>query len=52
MAGPLTIMTQVNHQGIAVALALSSMFGSIVFGISGTIWTNDLPREMYKALPD
>ncbi|RTE72622.1 hypothetical protein BHE90_012974 [Fusarium euwallaceae] len=56
MCGPLAIMTQVNHQDIAVALALYSMFGSIGqaigFGISGAIWTNDLPKEMYKALPE
>ncbi|KAK2675769.1 MFS transporter superfamily [Fusarium oxysporum f. sp. vasinfectum] len=55
MTGPLAIMTQVTHQEIAVVLALYSMFGSIGqaigFGISGALWTNDLPREMYKALP-
>ncbi|KAH6958486.1 hypothetical protein HG530_010091 [Fusarium avenaceum] len=31
------------------------MFGSIGqaigFGISGALWTNDLPTEMFKALP-
>ncbi|CZS74155.1 unnamed protein product [Fusarium graminearum] len=55
MCGPLAIMTQVTHQEIAVVLALYSMFGSIGqaigFGISGALWTNDLPREMYNALP-
>ncbi|KAM5347879.1 hypothetical protein ACJ41O_007703 [Fusarium nematophilum] len=56
MTGPLAIMTQVNHQEIAVVLALHSMFGSIGqaigFGISGALWTNDLPKELYKALPE
>ncbi|KAF4992613.1 hypothetical protein FDECE_13664 [Fusarium decemcellulare] len=56
MTAPLAIMTQVNHQEIAVALALYSMFGSIGqaigFGISGALWTNDLPKELYKALPE
>ncbi|KAF4980093.1 hypothetical protein FZEAL_3814 [Fusarium zealandicum] len=56
MTGPLAIMTEVNHQEIAVVLALHSMFGSIGqaigFGISGAIWNNDLPKEMYKALPN
>ncbi|KAF5023678.1 hypothetical protein F66182_4244 [Fusarium sp. NRRL 66182] len=55
MTGPLAIMTQVTHQEIAVVLALYSMFGSIGqaigFGISGALWTNHLPREMFKALP-
>ncbi|KAF5000604.1 hypothetical protein FGRMN_1636 [Fusarium graminum] len=55
MAGPLAIMTQVTHQEIAVVLALYSMFGSIGqaigFGISGALWTNNLPREMCRTLP-
>lgn len=55
MCGPLAIMTSVSHQELAVALALYSMFGSIGqaigFGISGALWTNDLPKEIYKALP-
>ncbi|KAF5657950.1 major facilitator superfamily transporter [Fusarium heterosporum] len=55
MTGPLAIMAQVTHQEIAVVLALYSMFGSIGqaigFGISGALWTNDLPWEMHSALP-
>ncbi|KAF4499718.1 siderophore iron transporter mirB [Fusarium agapanthi] len=52
------VMCQVFHgypPGDCSCAALYSMFGSIGqaigFGISGALWTNDLPREMYKALP-
>ncbi|CAJ0549389.1 Ff.00g030020.m01.CDS01 [Fusarium sp. VM40] len=51
-------MCQVFHghsPEIAVVIALYSIFGSIGqaigFGISGALWTNDLPTEMFKALP-
>ncbi|KAF7554037.1 hypothetical protein G7046_g6932 [Stylonectria norvegica] len=56
MTGPLALMTAVSHQELAVVLALHSMFGSIGqaigFGISGAIWTNDLPKQLLQSLPD
>lgn len=56
MTGPLALMASVGHQDIAVVIALHGMFSSIGraigLGISGAIWTNDLPRELNKALPD
>ena len=56
MTGPLALMASVGHQDIAVVLALHGMFSSIGraigLGISGAIWTNDLPQELNKALPD
>ncbi|KAM0362617.1 hypothetical protein ACHAP4_001365 [Fusarium culmorum] len=48
-------MCQVFHGvcgGIwAMCGPLAIMTQAIGFGISGALWTNDLPREMYNALP-
>ncbi|GJN66742.1 siderophore iron transporter mirB [Purpureocillium lilacinum] len=56
MTGPLALMASVGHQDIAVVLALHGMFSSIGrsigLGISGAIWNNDLPVEIYRELPD
>lgn len=56
MTGPLALMASVSHQEIAVVLALHGMFASIGrsigLGISGAIWNNDLPVELYRELPD
>jgi len=55
MTGPLAIMASVDHQELAVVLAIYGMFGSIGqavgFAVSGSIWTNDLPRELNEHLP-
>lgn len=55
MCGPLAIMTEVTHSEIAAVLAMHGLFASmgqaIGFAISGAIWTNDLYKELYKALP-
>ncbi|KAF7561175.1 hypothetical protein G7046_g2992 [Stylonectria norvegica] len=54
--GQLAVMACVNHQEVAVALALWGMFGSIGaaigYAIAGGIWTNVLPDQLYKALPE
>ncbi|ODA78026.1 hypothetical protein RJ55_06629 [Drechmeria coniospora] len=56
MTGPLALMAAVSHREVAVVLAVHSMFASIGasigFGISGALWTNHLPRELYRELPD
>lgn len=53
---PLSIMSNVTHQETAVALAVYGLFGSIGASIgqaiAGGIWTNVLPRELFKNLPD
>ena len=55
MTGPLAIMASVDHQELAVVLAIYGMFGSIGqaigFAVSGSIWTSDMPRELNKHLP-
>lgn len=55
MTGPLAIMASVDHQEIAVVLAIYGMFGSIGqaigFAVSGSMWTNDMPKELLKHLP-
>lgn len=52
----LAIFSVVTHQEIAVALALWGLFGSIGAAIgnaiAGAIWTNILPGELLKALPE
>ncbi|KAF4968302.1 hypothetical protein FSARC_4247 [Fusarium sarcochroum] len=52
----IAIMASVKHQDVAVALAIWSMFGgigsSIGQTIAGAIWTNMLPRELAKRLPE
>ncbi|KAJ4132833.1 hypothetical protein NW754_015647 [Fusarium falciforme] len=52
----LAVMSSVNHQDVAVALALWGMFGSIGaaigLAIAGGIWTNVLPGELARRLPE
>lgn len=52
----LAIMTVMTHQEIAVGLALWGLFGSIGAAIgnaiAGAIWTNILPGELLKYLPE
>lgn len=52
----IAIMASVTHQEIAVAVALWGMFGSIGAAIgqaiAGALWTNILPDQLYKALPE
>ncbi|PVH77133.1 putative transporter [Cadophora sp. DSE1049] len=52
----LAVMASVSHQEVAVAIALWGMFGSIGAAIgqaiAGALWTNILPKELYKALPE
>lgn len=52
----LAVMASVSHQEVAVAIALWGMFGSIGAAIgqaiAGAMWTNILPQELYKALPE
>ncbi|PHH65861.1 hypothetical protein CDD81_1230 [Ophiocordyceps australis] len=56
MAAPLALMSSVSHQDVAAVIALKSMFCSIGaalgFAIAGALWTNNLPGEIEKALPD
>ncbi|KAH6874874.1 major facilitator superfamily domain-containing protein [Thelonectria olida] len=56
LTAQLAVMSSVNHQEVAVGLALWGMFGSIGaaigYAIAGAIWTNILPAELAKALPD
>lgn len=56
LTGQLAVMAAVNHQEVAVAYALWSMFGSIGSGlgsaIAGAIWTNVFPGKLYQELPD
>ncbi|KAM3559340.1 hypothetical protein MY1884_003526 [Beauveria asiatica] len=51
----LSVMANVTHQETAVAMALFGLFGSIGAAIgqavAGGLWTNILPRELYKNLP-
>lgn len=55
MTGPLAIMASVDHQELAIVLAIYGMFGSIGqaigFAVSGSIWTSDMPQELNKNLP-
>lgn len=52
----LAVMSSVKHQDVAVALALWGMFGSIGSSIgsaiAGSIWTNILPGELQRRLPE
>jgi MFS family permease len=54
--GQLAIMAVVTHQEIAVSMALWGLFGSIGAAIgsaiAGAIWTNILPAELTKFLPE
>ena len=56
LTGQLVLMASVNHQEIAVVLALFSLFGSIGAAIGGAIagalWTNIFPVKLFEFLPD
>lgn len=53
---PVAIMSAVDHQHIAVVLALQGLFMSIGsscgLAIAGAIWTNVLPGRIEQYLPD
>ncbi|KAK6839516.1 MFS general substrate transporter [Apiospora arundinis] len=52
----LALMASVNHENVAVALAIYGLFGavgsSIGYAIAGGIWTNILPFKLAEFLPD
>ncbi|KAK2608368.1 hypothetical protein QQS21_003053 [Conoideocrella luteorostrata] len=54
--GQLALMSIVDHQHIAVAIALFGLFGSIGqaigFAVAGGIWTNSMFDKMFQYLPD
>lgn len=54
--GQIGMMASVNHQEIAVVLALYSLFGSIGSAvgnaIAGALWTNVFPERLHAELPD
>jgi MFS family permease len=54
--GQLAIMASVSHQEIAVVNAIWGLFGSIGAAIgltiAGGLWTNILPAQLTKQLPD
>lgn len=56
LTGQLAIMASVDHQHIAVAIALFGLFGSIGqaigFAIAGGIWTNSMQDKILNYLPD
>ncbi|KAK7015503.1 hypothetical protein VNI00_019118 [Paramarasmius palmivorus] len=56
LTGQLVIMASVNHQDIAVALALHSLYGAIGAAvgsaIAGALWTNIFPVKLYEFLPE
>ncbi|KAF2723172.1 MFS general substrate transporter [Polychaeton citri CBS 116435] len=55
LTGQLIITACVNHQEIAVALALYGLFGaigaSVGEAIAGALWTNIFPKRLYEYLP-
>lgn len=56
LTAQLAIMACVSHQEIAVALAMWGLFGSIGaaigFAVSGALWTNIFPGQLYNRLPE
>lgn len=52
----LALMASVDHQNVAVAIAIYGLFGSvgssIGYAIAGGIWTNILPGKLVEFLPD
>lgn len=52
----MAVMAAAEHQEVAVLLALLGLFssvgGAIGSSVSGAIWTNTLPGELERALPD
>lgn len=56
LTGQLAIMASVNHQEIAVSLALFGLFGaigaSIGYAVAGALWTNIFPVQLYNRLPE
>lgn len=55
LTSQMAVMAPVTHQEIAVVLAIYGLFGSIGASIgetiAGALWTNELPKAMYNALP-
>lgn len=54
--GQLAIMAPISHQEIAVVIGIWGMFGSVGaavgLAISGGIWNNILPEQLYQRLPE
>lgn len=55
LCSQMAVMAPVTHQEVAVVLAIYGLFGSIGASIgetiAGALWTNELPKAMYNALP-
>ncbi|KAJ4253838.1 hypothetical protein NW762_010233 [Fusarium torreyae] len=56
LTSQLALMSSVRHQEVAIALAMSGLFGSIGvsigFTVAGSLWTNIVPERLYEALPE
>ncbi|RSL88356.1 hypothetical protein CEP52_015244 [Fusarium oligoseptatum] len=56
LTAQLALMSSVRHQEVAIALAMSGLFGSIGvslgFTVAGALWTNIVPAKLHEALPD
>lgn len=56
LTAQLALMASVNHQEIAVVIALFGLFGSvgasIGFTIAGGLWTNIFSVKLYEFLPE
>ncbi|KAM0424915.1 hypothetical protein ACHAPT_009971 [Fusarium lateritium] len=56
LTSQLALMSSVRHQEVAIALAMSGLFGSIGvsigFTVAGALWTNIVPAKLYEALPE
>lgn len=56
LTAQLAIMASVEHQDIAVTIAMFGLFGSvgaaIGYAIAGGLWTNIFPVQLYNRLPD
>ncbi|KAM5523951.1 siderophore iron transporter mirb [Fusarium oxysporum f. sp. phaseoli] len=56
LTAQLALMASVRHQEVAIALAMSGLFGSIGvslgFTVAGALWTNIVPANLYEALPE
>ncbi|KAF4966987.1 hypothetical protein FSARC_5395 [Fusarium sarcochroum] len=56
LTSQLALKSSVRHQEVAIALAMSGLFGSIGvsigFTVAGSLWTNIVPEKLYQALPE
>ncbi|EEU35532.1 uncharacterized protein NECHADRAFT_55481 [Fusarium vanettenii 77-13-4] len=56
LTAQLALMSSVRHQEVAIALAMSGLFGSIGvslgFTVAGALWTNIVPAKLHEALPE